>query len=64
MRAVPRRQGSAQGCTAVGEDVAVAVGVVVVLPSFRRPGAFNLWREEGHRRRGRKKKVNRKTVSR
>lgn len=58
MRAVPRRQGSAQGCTAVGEDVAVAVGVVVVLPSFGRPGAFNLCREEGHRRRGRKKKLN------
>lgn len=58
VRVVPRRQGSAQGCTAVGEDVAVAVGVVVVLPSFRRPGAFNLWREEGHRRRGRKKKLN------
>lgn len=56
VRVVPRRQGSAQGCTAVGEDVAVAVGVVVVLPSFRRPGAFNLWGEEGHRRR--KKKLN------
>lgn len=41
---LPGGQGSAQRCTAVGEDVAVAVGVVVVLPPFGRPRAFDLER--------------------
>lgn len=52
---VPGRQGSAQGRAAVGEDVAVAVGVVVVLPSFGRPRAFNLRRDE--ERRGQRKRT-------
>ncbi len=39
---IPRWQGSAQCCTAVGEYIAMAVGVIVVLPSFRRPRPFYL----------------------
>lgn len=49
VQVVPGRQGSTQGCAAVGEDVAVAVGVVVVLPSLGRPGAFDLQRGAEHR---------------
>lgn len=41
---LPRRQGSTQRRAAVGEYVSIAVGVIVVLPSFRWPWTFYLQR--------------------
>lgn len=41
---LPRWQGSTQRCAAVGEYVSIAVGVIVVLPSFRWPWTFYLQR--------------------
>ena len=39
---LPGWQGSTQRCTAVGEYVSVAVRVIIVFPSFRRPRPFDL----------------------
>lgn len=46
---IPRWQWSTQGCTAVGEYIAMAVRVIVVLPSFRRPRPFYLEERTEHR---------------
>lgn len=46
---IPRWQGSTQCCTAVSEYIAMAVGVIVVLPSFRRPWTFYLEETAQHR---------------
>lgn len=41
---IPWWQGSTKCCTAVGEYIPIAIRVIVVLPSFRRPRTFYLKR--------------------
>lgn len=55
--ALPGRDGSTQGNAAVGKDVPIAVGVVVVFTSLIGPRSFNLQGEQRQTHAGPQRKV-------